>query len=239
MKRRILLTITAVCTVFSIVGGYVFFTSQQTTTSENKSAVSKKKPPTTKNEKPKQPPNKLTLGKNKENSHLEKNFGGKQLQVEGIDDRAFQSSLKKRTEIKMKPEKAPPKKQDIKPVKPIPSKPEKEEDSSSPIYEKARVMKPINNQLDKLDLAVLEAKEPLIIGADVTKLQQLIATKQLSYKELAGIYLNRIKKYDQNGQTLNAITEINPTIIAEAEQLDKDNSANKSALYGMPVLFKR
>lgn len=105
MKRRILLTITAVCTVFSIVGGYVFFTSQQTTTSENKSAVSKKKPPTTKNEKPKQPPNKLTLGKNKENSHLEKNFGGKQLQVEGIDDRAFQSSLKKRTEIKMKPEK--------------------------------------------------------------------------------------------------------------------------------------
>nr|WP_257720404.1 hypothetical protein [Listeria monocytogenes] len=42
MKRRILLTITAVCTVFSIVGGYVFFTSQQTTTSENKSAVSKK-----------------------------------------------------------------------------------------------------------------------------------------------------------------------------------------------------
>lgn len=72
MKRRILLTITAVCTVFSIVGGYVFFTSQQTTTSENKSAVSKKKPPTTKNEKPKQQPNKLTLGKNKENSHLEK-----------------------------------------------------------------------------------------------------------------------------------------------------------------------
>lgn len=62
-----------------------------------------------KNEKPKQPPNKLTLGKNKENSHLEKNFGGKQLQVEGIDDRAFQSSLKKRTEIKLKPEKAPPK----------------------------------------------------------------------------------------------------------------------------------
>ncbi|EDO0866430.1 amidase [Listeria monocytogenes] len=238
MKRRILLTITAVCTVFSIVGGYVFFTSQQTTTSENKSAVSKKKPPTTKNEKPKQPPNKLTLGKNKENSHLEKNFGGKQLQVEGIDDRAFQSSLKKRTEIKLKPEKAPPKKQDIKPVKPIPSKPEKEEDSSSPFYEKARIMTPINNQLDKLDLAVLEAKEPLIIGADVTKLQQLIATKQLSYKELAGIYLNRIKKYDQNGLTLNAITEINPTIIAEAEQLDKDNSANKSALYGMPVLLK-
>lgn len=99
-------------------------------------------------------------------------------------------------------------------------------------------MTPINNQLDKLDLAVLEAKEPLIIGADVTKLQQLIATKQLSYKELAGIYLNRIKKYDQNGLTLNAITEINPTIIAEAEQLDKDNSANKSALYGMPVLLK-
>ncbi len=71
----------------------------------------------------------------------------------------------------------PTKKQNIKPVKPIPSKPEKPEDSPSPFYDKARVMTPINNQLATLDLTVLEAKEPLIIGADVTKLQQLIATK--------------------------------------------------------------
>lgn len=43
MKKRILITIIVVCTVFSIIGGYVFFTSQKNTTSENKSAVSKNK----------------------------------------------------------------------------------------------------------------------------------------------------------------------------------------------------
>ncbi|EDN9503933.1 amidase [Listeria monocytogenes] len=238
MKKRILITIIVVCTVFSIIGGYVFFTSQKNTTSENKSAVSKNKKSIVKKEKPKQSSNNLTLGKNKEDFHLEKGFDNMQLQVERIIDRIFQSSLKNRTEIKVKPKNNPQKKQNIKPVKPIPSKPEKPEDSPSPFYDKARVMTPINNQLATLDLTVLEAKEPLIIGADVTKLQQLIATKQLSYKELAGIYLNRIKKYDQNGLNLNAITEINPTIIAEAEQLDKENTTNKSALYGMPVLLK-
>ncbi len=37
MKKRILITIIVVCTVFSIIGGYVFFTSKKNTTSENKS----------------------------------------------------------------------------------------------------------------------------------------------------------------------------------------------------------
>lgn len=54
MKKRILITIIVVCTVFSIIGGYVFFTSQKNTTSENKSAVSKNKKSIVKKEKPKQ-----------------------------------------------------------------------------------------------------------------------------------------------------------------------------------------
>lgn len=105
-------------------------------------------------------------------------------------------------------------------------------------YDKERVMDPIDAQLESLDIAVLEEKEHLVIGADIAKLQNLITTNQLSYKELAGIYLNRIKKHDQNGIMLNAITEINPTIIAEAEQLDNQNESNKPALYGMPVVLK-
>lgn len=140
MKKSILITIIVVCTVFSIIGGYVFFTSQKNTTSENKSAVSKNKKPIVKKEKPKQSSNNLTLGKNKEDFHLKKGFDNMQLQVERIIDRIFQSSLKNRTEIKVKPKNNPQKKQNIKPVKPIPSKPEKPEDSPSPFYDKARVM---------------------------------------------------------------------------------------------------
>lgn len=79
------------------------------TTSENKSAVSKNKKPIVKKEKPKQSSNNLTLGKNKEDFHLEKGFDNMQLQVERIIDRIFQSSLKNRTEIKVKPKNNPQK----------------------------------------------------------------------------------------------------------------------------------
>ncbi|MDT0016134.1 amidase family protein [Listeria swaminathanii] len=247
MKRHIIITSIAVCTGLSIGGGYLLFANQQATAPEEKTTTVTESIPEQKD--PKKPKTDLKIGSNKDNFHLEKNFGDKKLKVERITGRVSQSSLKKRTVIKMKPkdtttEEKPvtkPKKQTVTPVKPAPSKPEPEEDTPakiSPFYDKERVMTPINNQLATLDLATLEAKEALVVGADVTKLQQLIATKQLSYKELAGIYLNRIKKYDQNGLTLNAVTEISPTIIAEAEQLDKEAATNKSALYGMPVLLK-
>ncbi|WP_187998915.1 amidase family protein [Listeria marthii] len=247
MKRRIIITSIAVCTALSIGGGYFLFTHQQSTEPEEKPATIKdsiydQKEPT-------KPATDLNIGSNKKNLHLEKNFGGKQLQVERITGRISQKSLKKRTVIKIKPNDAEkeekpatdPKKPNSKPSKTTPTESDPQEDTPakvSPFYDKERVMTPINNQLASLDIATLEAKESLVVGADVPKLQQLIATKQLSYKELAGIYLNRIKKYDQNGLTLNAVTEINPTIIAEAEQLDKEAASNKSALYGMPVLLK-
>ena len=47
----------------------------------------------------------------------------------------------------------------------------------------------------------------------------MIEDGKLSYEELTSIYLFRIQEHDQNGITLNSVTEINPNAIEEARKL--------------------
>ncbi|EAF5666296.1 amidase family protein [Listeria innocua] len=265
MKRRIIIICATVITTFSVTGTYLYLTSQQTSAPERTSNISKKDLPTSKPKDSNQHDKDKKIGSNKENFKLETGFGNKTLEVGRLTGKVSQESVNqnKNFEIKLTndksaaakkkgnsklnnttpnntlPSKAKPGK--VNPDKVNPGKQEPTEEA--PIqdinfYDKERVMDPIDAQLESLDIAALEEKEQLVIGADIAKLQNLITTNQLSYKELAGIYLNRIKKHDQNGIMLNAITEINPTIIAEAEQLDNQNEPNKPALYGMPVVLK-
>ncbi|EMX4397861.1 amidase [Listeria innocua] len=265
MKRRIIIICATVITTFSVTGTYLYLTSQQTSAPERTSSISKKDLPTSKPKDSNQHDKDKKIGSNKENFKLETGFGNKTLEVGRLTGKVSQESVNqnKNFEIKLTndktaaakkkgnsklnnatpnntlPSKAKPGK--VNPDKVNPGKQEPTEEA--PIqdinfYDKERVMDPIDAQLESLDIAALEEKEQLVIGADIAKLQNLITTNQLSYKELAGIYLNRIKKHDQNGIMLNAITEINPTIIAEAEQLDNQNEPNKPALYGMPVVLK-
>ncbi|MBF2441947.1 amidase family protein [Listeria innocua] len=260
MKRRIIIICATVITTFSVTGTYLYLTSQQTSAPERTSSMTKKDLPTSKPKDSNQHDKDKKIGSNKENFKLETGFGNKTLEVGRLTGRVSQESVHKNKnfEIKLTKDKtaAAKKKENSKlnnttPNNTLPSKakpgkvnPGKQEPTEeAPIqdinfYDKERVMDPIDAQLESLDIAALEEKEQLVIGADIAKLQNLITTNQLSYKELAGIYLNRIKKHDQNGIMLNAITEINPTIIAEAEQLDNQNESNKPALYGMPVVLK-
>ena len=67
----------------------------------------------------------------------------------------------------------------------------------------------------------------------------MIEDGKLSYEELTSIYLFRIQEHDQNGITLNSVTEINPNAIEEARKLDQERGRNKkSNLYGIPVVVK-
>ncbi|ECL8004738.1 amidase [Listeria innocua] len=265
MKRRIIIICATVITTFSVTGTYLYLTSQQTSAPERTSSMTKKDLPTSKPKDSNQHDKDKKIGSNKENFKLETGFGNKTLEVGRLTGRVSQESVHKNKSFEIKLTKdntAEAKKKEssklnnttpnstlpskVKPGKVNPGKvtPGKQEPTEeTPIqdinfYDKERVMDPIDAQLESLDIAALEEKEHLVIGADIAKLQNLIATNQLSYKELAGIYLNRIKKHDQNGIMLNAITEVSPTIIAEAEQLDNQNEPNKPALYGMPVVLK-
>ncbi|ECB9649647.1 amidase [Listeria monocytogenes] len=250
MKKRFIIISITIFTTFGATGTYLFFMNQEisapkknTTTAQKATAVKKDKEPTAIEEHKK-------VGINKENIKLETNFRNNTLEVNRLTGKVSQEDADQSTVINIQPTTKTQKKSNYTTTPKSPNKPaEKPKPNNEnktvtppskniPFYDKERVMAPINAQLATLDLEILEEKEPLVVGADITKLQNLIATKQLSYKELAGIYLNRIKKYDQNGITLNAISEINPSLVAEAEQLDNQNEPNKPALYGMPVVLK-
>ncbi|ECB9712129.1 amidase [Listeria monocytogenes] len=250
MKKRFIIISITIFTTFGATGTYLFFMNQEisapkknTTTAQKATAVKKDKEPTAIEEHKK-------VGINKENIKLETNFRNNTLEVNRLTGKVSQEDADQSTVIHIQPTTKTQKKANYTTTPKSPNKPAKKPKPNNenktvtppskniPFYDKERVMAPINAQLATLDLEILEEKEPLVVGADITKLQNLIATKQLSYKELAGIYLNRIKKYDQNGITLNAISEINPSLVAEAEQLDNQNEPNKPALYGMPVVLK-
>ncbi|EEP7574763.1 amidase [Listeria monocytogenes] len=247
MKKRIIIISITIFTAFCVIGTYLFLTNQKTSVPKGNTATSQKSTPAKKESTPVENQKKVAL--DKDNISLETEFGSKILELNRLTGKVSQEGSHQNPVIKIQPtkdtrkktSKSTPESQNKESTNPTPnneSKTDTAPNKNMSFYDKERVMAPINAQLANLNLEVLEEKEPLVVGADITKLQNLIATKQLSYKELAGIYLNRIKKYDQNGITLNSISEINPSIIAEAEQLDKLAETNTSPLYGMPVVLK-
>lgn len=107
------------------------------------------------------------------------------------------------------------------------------------VYDKERVLQPIHNQLKGINIENVKIKEKEVVNATVDELQKMIDDGKLSYEELTSIYLFRIQEHDQNGITLNSVTEINPNAMEEARKLDQERSRNKkSNLYGIPVVVK-
>ena len=62
----------------------------------------------------------------------------------------------------------------------------------------------------------------------------------LTSRALTQAYLDRIRQIDDAGPTLNAVIEISPTAIADAEALDAERKAGKvrGPLHGIPILIK-
>ena len=59
-------------------------------------------------------------------------------------------------------------------------------------------------------------------------------------RKLAELYLARIKEIDRRGPRLNSVIELNPDLLAIADQLDAERHAKKvrGPLHGIPVLIK-
>lgn len=83
--------------------------------------------------------------------------------------------------------------------------------------------------------------KPLILEQDIPTLQKYIAKRKLSYETLTKFYLYRIRKFDrENELSLNSVISINPNIILEAKQKDREllNRKLKHPIFGMPILLK-
>ena len=80
---------------------------------------------------------------------------------------------------------------------------------------------------DVVELAATEARDRMTAGT-------------LTSRALTQAYLNRIAAIDDAGPRLNAVIEINPTALADADALDAERRGGKvrGPLHGIPVLLK-
>jgi amidase len=74
----------------------------------------------------------------------------------------------------------------------------------------------------------------------ISELQSKMASGELTARQLAELYLQRIADIDQNGPRLNSVIEVNPDALAIAEQLDAERKAGqvRGPLHGIPLLLK-
>ena len=75
---------------------------------------------------------------------------------------------------------------------------------------------------------------------DIATLQRQMQNGALTSRALTQAYLDRIAAIDSSGPALNAVIEINPDALREANVLDAERSAGKmrGPLHGIPVLLK-
>lgn len=79
-----------------------------------------------------------------------------------------------------------------------------------------------------------------IVEKSILNIQKDLSENKITSRSLVLRYLDRIAAYDQNGQKLNSIIELNPDALHIAEALDYERQANglRSSLHGIPVLLK-
>jgi amidase len=74
----------------------------------------------------------------------------------------------------------------------------------------------------------------------IDDLQRLMTSGKMSARQIAELYLNRIREIDQQEYQLKAVIEINPDALAIADSLDSErkNGQVRGPLHGIPVLIK-
>ena len=79
-----------------------------------------------------------------------------------------------------------------------------------------------------------------VIEADIVSIQLAMHDGALSSRELVQAYLDRIAAIDDAGPHLNAVIEINPDALSEADQRDAERRQHhvRGPLHGIPVLLK-
>ena len=100
------------------------------------------------------------------------------------------------------------------------------------------IFKPFHDFLKSYDVSYHNSIKDLIINQDITSIQSHIKKGKFNYEDLVKFYLYRIYKFEMDKDLyLNSIISLNPEIINEAKELDRNNNPD-NLLYGIPILVK-
>ena len=102
------------------------------------------------------------------------------------------------------------------------------------------VFKPFEDNLAYFSEKDYEELKPYILEQNIPTIQSSVSKGILSYEKIALFYLYRIRKFESNNNlALHSIIALNPSIIKEAKEKDKNRPHNISnSLYGLPILVK-
>ncbi len=103
-----------------------------------------------------------------------------------------------------------------------------------------KVFKPFEEDLAYFSEADYNNIAPYIIEQNIPSIQESVAEGILTYEKIVLFYLYRIRKFESDNQlALHSIISLNPTVIKEAREKDKNRSKNTTySLYGLPILLK-
>lgn len=109
----------------------------------------------------------------------------------------------------------------------------------SKLLDKNEIWAPFETALNRFGNDTYQALKPLIIEQDIPTLQAQIQRGLLTYEQLVLFYLYRIRKFESNpNTTLHAILALNPKVIEQAIEKDRQQQKNQHPIYGMPILLK-
>ena len=109
----------------------------------------------------------------------------------------------------------------------------------SKLLDKNEIWAPFETALNRFGNDSYQALKPLIIEQDIPTLQAQIEQGLLTYEQLVLFYLYRIRKFESNpNTTLHAILALNPKVIKQAIEKDRQQQKNQHPIYGMPILLK-
>jgi amidase len=104
-----------------------------------------------------------------------------------------------------------------------------------------KLWKFFNKDLEDFTESTYNSLKSLILEQNIPTLQKHIVAGNLSYEKLTKFYLYRIRKFDRlNPLSLNSVITLNPKVIIQAKQKDKEfrNKKLKHPIFGMPILLK-
>lgn len=102
------------------------------------------------------------------------------------------------------------------------------------------VFKPFEADLASFSEEEYYNLEPYIIEKDIPTIQEAVNNGILTYEKITLFYIYRIREFESNNQlALHALITLNPTVVNEAKEKDKNKPANTNyRLYGLPILLK-